>query len=98
MDIRPEHVQSKKQVGTLKGKPVFQVRTTGGLVLVVASGSGGTNVLGVGPHQGVARYIAEKKEADLKWTDLSKADYVPYEAFAFILPKYEALTEEFRST
>ena len=97
MDIKPEHVASKKQVGTLKGKPVFQVRTTGGLVLVVASGSSGTSILGVGPHQGVARYIAEKKESDLKWTDLSKADYVPYEAFAFILPKYEALTEEFRN-
>lgn len=95
MDIKQEHVASKKQIGTLKGKPVFQIKTTGGLVMVVLGG-GTPSVLGVGPHQGVARYIAEKKESDLKWTDLSKADYVPYDAFAFILPKYEALTEEFR--
>lgn len=97
IDISPKHVLSKKVVGKLNGKPVMEVKTTGGYNLVVTMKGGSVEVLGVGPHRAISRYIAERKEPDLEWTELSKSEYVDPESFMAMVPKYEELTDQFRS-
>jgi hypothetical protein len=97
MDIQSEHIASKKKIGILKGKPVVELVTTGGLHLIVTGKMGKMEALGAGPHRAVARYIAEKKEQDIQWTELSKADYMEPELFLDLIPKYETLTNRFRA-
>lgn len=97
MDISSEQISEKpKKVGTLKGRPVFSMRTKGGLYMLVAPKGQSFETLGTGPHRGVARHIAQKHEPDVVWTDLSKADHVPIEHFEFVLPEYEDLTNRIR--
>jgi len=92
MNVPETQIAVKKTVGKIDGKPVRYVKTVGGLHLI-ADWKG--QVLGAAPHRAVARHIASKK-ADIEWTELSKSDHIPVEAFAHILPEYEALTNEFR--
>lgn len=97
MNIKPEHIESKKKIGTLRGKPVVEIKTTGGFHMVVTSNSeGGFETLGTGPHKAVARHIAKKREPELEITELSKADHVDEAHFARLLPEYEALTDKIR--
>lgn len=96
MQIRADEVEYKKKVGKLNGQAVIEVGLRGGLHLIFAQKGGKFETLGAGPHRAVARYIAKKKEPNVEYTDLSKADHIEPEMFAFILPKYEALTEAFR--
>jgi hypothetical protein len=96
MNLIADHISYKKNVGTLKGKPVIELATTGGLHMIVTAQNGGVETLGTGPHRGVARYIAEQHEPDIIWTELSKADYLDPEHFAFCLPAYQELTERMR--
>lgn len=63
-----------KKIGELKGDPVFQVETKGGLFLVMAKSAGKPRTLGVGPHPATARHIAEKDNPDLKLTELAKSE------------------------
>lgn len=97
IDISEQHIDYKRKVGTLKGKPVVELRTTGGLNLIAVAENGAPKVLGCGPHRAVSRYIAQKKEPDIQWTDLSKSDHVDFSSFEYILPQYEQLTEAFRA-
>lgn len=78
MHITKEHIDYKKVIGKLRknGAPVHEVRTTGGLYLVIASDGKNLRTLGTGPHRAVARFIAEKNEPDLLITDLSKSDSI----------------------
>ena len=78
-----------KKVGTLDDKPVYQVRTKGGLNMICGPTG---KPLGVGPHQAVARAIALKAEPTLVWNDLANGDYCPPDSYEFLMPKYEALT------
>ena len=94
MQIPSNQIEFKKKVGKSKGKPVFHVKTRGGLH-VIADDKG--TVLGSGPHRAVARHLAQKFEPDVEWTELSKSDHVDFEAYAHLLPQYEALTERMRA-
>jgi hypothetical protein len=96
MDLVPGHIAFKKKIGTLKGKAVIELATTGGFHMVVTSQNGGVETLGTGPHRAVARYIAEQHEPEIVWSELSKSDYVAPEHFAWCLPEYQAVTEAFR--
>lgn len=96
MDLIPAHISYKKNVGTLKGKPVIELATTGGLHMIVTAKSGSIETLGTGPHRAVARYIAEQHEPEIVWSELSKADYVAPEHFVWCLPTYQELTERMR--
>jgi hypothetical protein len=97
MNITPELIAYKRRVGKIGDCPVIELATTGGLHLIVAARGGKSEVLGTGPHRAVARFIAKKREDKITWTDLQKSDHVPVEMFADQLPKYEALTDAFRS-
>lgn len=98
MDLKAEHIASKKKVGNLKGKPVIELVTTGGLHLVVAAKNGSFETLGTGPHRAVARHIAMKRESEITWSELNKADHVDVSHFESLLPRYEQLTDEFRKS
>ena len=97
LSLTPEHVQSKKKIGSYKELPVFEIVTTGGLYLNVLGKGAGWEVIGTGPHRAVARYIAEQRYPAIAWSELSKSDWVDPADFAHILPKYQELTERFRS-
>jgi hypothetical protein len=98
MDLNAKQIDEKpKKVGVLKGKPVFHLRTKGGLHLLVTAAGTGYQTLGTGPHRAVARHIAQKHEPEIVWSELSKADHVDISTFALVLPKYEELTEAFRA-
>lgn len=96
MQIPASEVKKKKIVGKHDGDDIFEVQTVGGLNLILASRKKGAETLGVGSHRAVARYLAQKKARGLQWTELSKSDDVPVEAFSHLLPKYEALTDAVR--
>jgi len=95
--ITPDQIQYKKRVGRVGSSPVIELATTGGLHLIVVARGGKGEVLGAGPHRAVARFIARKREDKIEWSDLEKSDYVPVECFEAELPKYEAITDEFRN-
>lgn len=66
-----------RKVGDLKGEPVFQVETKGGLFLIMSkSTSAGSRpkTLGVGPHPATARHIAEKDFPEVNFTELAKSE------------------------
>lgn len=93
MDIKQEHIAYKKTIGKLDGKPVFELGTTGGLHLVIVSKGGSTEVKGTGPHPEIARYIAQKQEPKIQYTELSKSDYMEPYLFMPLVPEYERLTD-----
>ncbi len=93
--VTEKHIASKKRIGTLEGKPVVELMTSGGLYMVVMNKNGAVDVLGTGPHRGVARFLAKKREPKLVVTELSKSDWLDEAAILSVAPKYEALTEQF---
>jgi hypothetical protein len=94
VNIRAVEVARKEQIGTLKGKPVFEIETKGGFFLICSPNANGINYLGSGSHKKLARHGARKKEPEFKLTVLEKSDDVPYEAFARLIPYYEAVTAQ----
>jgi flavin-dependent dehydrogenase len=93
VDIQAKHIATKKRIGTLKGKPVVELTTHGGLNLVVTETNGKTTILGSGPHRGVSRWLAMKKEPDLVITELSKSDWLDEASILSVSDRYLALTE-----
>jgi hypothetical protein len=95
--ITSEHVAYKKKIGYLGARPVIEVATTGGLILVVVPTADGVDTLGAGPHRAVARHIAKKRKPDLRITELTKADWMDSSCFEHLLPQWEAETARIRS-
>lgn len=97
MDITSDHIQSKKEIGLLKGKPVIELITTGGLHLVVAAKDGKFETLGTGPHRAISRYIAKKREPDIEYNEMAKSeDTVSVITFVHRLPEFFQLTSRIR--
>lgn len=94
MNIPESQIVLKKKVGESNGKPVTYIKTSGGLHLMV--NSKGT-ILSAGPHRAVARHLAQKFDPEINWTEMSKAEHIPVEHFASVLPEYEQLTRDFRA-
>jgi hypothetical protein len=94
VNVTEKHIASKKRIGTLDGKPVIEVVTSGGLYMVVYQKSGAVETLGTGPHRAVARYIAKRREPKLEITELSKSDHVEESAILSVVAKYEKLTDD----
>jgi hypothetical protein len=93
--VTEKHIASKKRIGTLDGKPVVELLTTGGLYMVVMNKNGTVETLGTGPHRAVARFIAKKREPLLVVTELSKSDWLDEAAILSVAAKYEALCDRF---
>ncbi len=97
MNITAEHVAYKKKIGTLKGRPVIELATTGGLHLIVMSKADGIETIACGPHKAVARHIAKKKHPEIVFSELSKSDWVDPACFQHLLPQWETVTDRIRS-
>ncbi len=95
MQIQPQEIDYKEQIGTLDGHPVMEVGLKGGLHIVCSMRGPKIDYLGVGPHRAVARFLAKKRKPDLKITALSKSDWVDPSTFQHLVPQYETLTDSF---
>jgi hypothetical protein len=91
--VTEKHIAMKKRIGSLDGKPVVELMTSGGLYMVVTNKGGSLDILGTGPHRAVARYLAKKKEPTMEVTELSKSDWLDQTSIDSIAAKYERLTE-----
>ena len=91
--VTEKHIAMKKRIGSLDGKPVVELMTSGGLYMVVTNKAGALDILGTGPHRAVARFLAKKKEPKLEVTELSKSDWLDQTAIDSVASKYERLTE-----
>ena len=98
LNVTAKDIASKKKIGLLNGHGVVEVVLKGGLHLIVTKqGDAKTSILGTGPHRAVARFIAEKNEPDLQWTEMSKSDHLDVHALASVLPYWTNMTNLFRS-
>jgi hypothetical protein len=95
MNIPEQQITLKKKVGKSKGKEINYTKTVGGFHII-------TNhrgiVLGSGPHRAVARHIARQFDPDIEWNELSKSEHVPLAYFEHLLPEWEAITSQFRTS
>lgn len=94
MDIRPQEIEYKKNIGTLDGHPVIELGLKGGYHIVCSLRGPHVDYLGVGPHRAVARFMAKKRNDRLKIDELSKSEDVDPIYFQKELPKYEVIREQ----
>lgn len=93
MQIRPQEIDYKKQIGTLDGNPVIELGLKGGYHIVCSVNGPKIDYLGVGPHRAVARHMAGRRRPGLKITELSKSEDAPVAAFQHLLPHYEEMLD-----
>lgn len=92
--IIPENqIIVKKKIGKSPSGVLTYVRMVGGLHLILDKKG---KIVSAGPHPLVARHLAAREIPDITWTELSKADHLPIEAFEHLLPEYQAITNELR--
>lgn len=98
MQIDAKQLDGKpRRVGTYASRPVMEVRTKGGLHLIVSPRADkGPEVLGTGPHRAVARAVALKHHK-IEWNDLTKGDWIDPIHYQFLMPQYEELRTRFRA-
>lgn len=96
MDIRPQEIEYKKNIGTVDGHPVIELGLKGGYHIVCALRGPHVDYLGVGPHRAVARYMAKKRNSHVQITEMSKSEDLDPSLFQSILPKWERVLEAFR--
>lgn len=93
MQIPTAQIEFKKKIGKAKGKDVWHVKTKGGLHMVTdAQGV----LLGSGPHRAVARFLAQKFEPEIQFSELSKSDHYDFDDFKHLIPDAEELTKHMR--
>ena len=77
MKIESGHIDKKEIAGTTKdGRSVVYIATHGGLhAFFVKSDSGEVTAIGAAPHKAIGKFLAEKKEPGIKWSeDFNKAE------------------------
>lgn len=94
MNIRPQEIDYKKNIGSLKGRPVIEIGLKGGYHLICSLKGGSVEYLGAGPHRAVARHIAKKRAPDMMITEISKSDHVDTAHFVHLVPHYEGMTDQ----
>jgi hypothetical protein len=92
MQIRRQDIKSKDKIGTLKGRPVFEIACKGGYHVICSPNGPRIDYLGAGPHRAVARFIAKKTAPDLVINELSKGDWVDPEAYMHLVPDWVETT------
>lgn len=92
--ITSDQIAYRKKVGKLGDAQLVEVGLIGGLHMIVKAKNGKTEVLGAGPHRAVARHIAKKRNPEIEFTELNKADHIEPEHYASVLQKYEELTDQ----
>jgi hypothetical protein len=89
MIIPKEQISIQKTIGkSSKGKIVY-TKSRGGLHLI--SDHKGA-VIAMASHPAVSRYMAEKQDPDITWTELSKSEHYTYDDFKHLIPEAIELT------
>ncbi len=98
MIISKEQLDPKKpprRIGRVKGVPVFEIFTKGGLSLVVMKNDGtGPKILGAAPHRALARHLAQIKEPEFFLEELSKSEEGNVDAFKHLVPHWSEVTDK----
>lgn len=95
--IEDKHLTgTPKKIGRLGEKDLFQLKTKGGFCMLVTKKERGFEVISAGPHHAVARAQAMKTHKNIDFTELSKADHVPEEHYAHLMPEAAELTAHLR--
>ena len=82
MDLPKSEIAYINKIGTLDTDPVYEVRGKGGITyVVVQKAKGGTEMLSMGSHPGVAKYAARKRKPTLVLNELFKSEPI-YEQFS----------------
>lgn len=96
--IPSDQIIKKEKVGHLDGEDVWQLAYKGGLnAVALQKRSGRVETLALGSHRAIARHIAKKARPGIVWTGLAKSENYPYESYAKLLPKWEAVSEAVRA-
>lgn len=93
MDVTPNEIVYKKKIGNSNAGPVLEVATKGGWHMVVVGKGKTFETIGVGPHRGVARFIAQKKEPSMVLDALEKSD-VALNIPPIMVERYELITDK----
>lgn len=93
MNVTSNDIAYKKQIGDSKSGPVLEVALKGGWHMVVVGKNKTFQVVGMGPHRGVARYTAQKKEPSIVLHALEKSE--PFFVAPILVEKYENMAVEF---
>ena len=99
MQLDERHIAKKRRIGHVGDDDVYHVATTGGLHLMIAvnkTKKGSYKTLGAGPHEGIARFLAEKNEPQMVVDELAKSEPLPATVMAAHLPLARRITEAFR--
>lgn len=94
MDITPAQIDTRRLIGAVDDVPVWELVTKGGRCVIVSLRKDGhAEYLGVGPHPGVARFVARKRTPKLRITVLEKSEQA-VDPHGPIVRRYEGITEE----
>ena len=94
MRISPEHIKSKSVIGENgSGHPIVMIETKGGLYACFTKNNDGEIIaLGAAPHREIAKFLAEKRDPDIKWKEsldknesLTKSEEVMFERMRKII-------------
>jgi len=91
-------IEERREIGELDGSTVEQLRTMGGLYILIKKKSGcNSTVLGAGSHQAVARHLARKSHPGIRFFDLRKSEELDPKFFQEFIPYGEYITEALNS-
>ena len=75
MQLRQVHIKKREVVGKLRGRDIYLIETHERLALIATHQNGQLVTLGAGPVSGVAKFLAEKREPDIRWSEcLTKSE------------------------
>jgi len=98
VNLPNNQLKYRKRIGYVGHKPVFEVATLGGLVVVAEQESGGKlKTLGAGSHRAMARYLAKKAAPSMEVDALEKSESINPEDFKEFLSFWEQVTEKLRN-
>lgn len=67
MNISQKQIKTKKTIGYLNNIPVDLLVTYGGLRIIIMIKDKKSEIIGVGPHEAIAKFSAENKYKNIKW-------------------------------
>lgn len=97
LNIPAREVEYRRQIGHLKGRPVFRIGSIGGLQIVAAARAGGMEILGGAPDFGVSKFLARQAEPDIVYDELSKAEDSDPRLFKEMIAEYTGVSAQLRA-
>lgn len=70
MKIDKKHIKIIKTIGYLDNIPVDLISCRGGFnILIIMKKNNESEIIGIGPHTGIAKYQASKRYPNIKWSE-----------------------------